>query len=134
MISPSSRFLVIDDANSMVVMVKHYLRDLGVKDVSVASTGIEAYKKLSDAHDIGLPFDFIISDLNMPNLNGLELLEKCSKDVRFKSVPFLMLTSESEKKLVIKAVILGVSDYLLKPFSPQALENKILAVIKRAQK
>ena len=131
MIDPNTRFLVIDDANAVVVMVKRYLRELGVLDISIASNGREALDRLTHAVDTGTPIDFIISDLNMPDMNGLELLEQCGQDSRLSTTPFLMLTSESDRALVIKAVILGVSDYLLKPFSPQSLEEKIISIQNR---
>ncbi len=112
--------LVADDFKSMRSLIKTLLRKLQFNKVHEANDGDEAWKILN-AQEIQL----IISDWNMPNLAGIDLLRKVRASEKYKDVPFLMVTAEGLKENVIEAVQAGVSGYIVKPFSPAALEDKI---------
>jgi len=129
MFPPNTRVMVIDDMMTMRKLVVNNLRDLGYFNITEAIDGQDAWKKLTESqHAFGL----IISDWNMPNLSGLELLQKCKGDDRFKKVPFVMLTAEAEQHQVIAALKGGVSNYIIKPFTPDVLKEKLEQAYKKS--
>ncbi|MCB0421838.1 MAG: response regulator [Bdellovibrionales bacterium] len=123
--SKNVRFLVIDDVNVMTKLISQFLSEFGFSDILCAEDGRVAMNLLIQEYAAENPIDFVIADINMPNMNGIDLLKTCREDVRFHSLPILLLTSESEKSLVISAILLGVDDYLLKPFTKEDLHQKI---------
>jgi len=125
MFLPSTRFLVVDDFATMRKIIKKVLSDLSYQNIIEADDGKTAWPILEEAFTKGQPIDFIISDWNMPGMTGIELLKKCKEDPRFKSVPFLMVTAESEQKQILEAAKLGVSDYTVKPFNAPILKGKL---------
>jgi two-component system chemotaxis response regulator CheY len=114
------RFLVVDDFSTMRRIVRNILKQLGHSEVEEAENGREALQKLQRE-----PFDFIISDWNMPTMDGLELLRAVRADPRLKTVPFLMVTAESKQENVVEAIKSGVSNYIVKPFTADVLKGKI---------
>ena len=116
--------LVVDDFETMRRIVKTSLKKLGFLNVIEAEDGKIALKKL-EKEKIGL----IISDWIMPNMNGIEFLRAVRSDDRFKDTPFIMLTTEGKKQDVIEAVNAGVSNYIVKPFNPDTLNEKIKKVL-----
>lgn len=121
-IPPASaiKVMVVDDQNSMRKMICQTLRDLGFRDVRDKSSATEAL------HDIrAYPVHLIISDYIMPDVDGLQFLEEVRKDERIGNTPFIMLTGLTNRDLVEKAAALGVSNFLVKPFAPAALKEKI---------
>lgn len=118
MFSPKSRVLVVDDMLTMRKLVVKALVDLGFKHFGEAADGGKAWEVLNNTRP---PFDLIISDLNMPVTNGVELLKKVRADERFKKIPFILLTAESEVSVVASALMEGANGYLVKPFSLAAL-------------
>jgi two-component system, chemotaxis family, chemotaxis protein CheY len=114
------RFLVVDDFSTMRRIVRNILKQLGHNDVEEAENGREALQKLKRE-----PFDFIISDWNMPTMDGLELLKAVRADPQLKAVPFLMVTAESKQENVVEAIKSGVSNYIVKPFTADVLKGKI---------
>lgn len=118
----STRILVADDMATIRTMVLSALVELGYYDVVEAVDGNAAWEQLNDARP---HFELVISDLNMPNIDGLELLKKVRADPRFAKLAFILLTSESEVNQVKEAVAAGVSNYMVKPFTPDALKQKL---------
>ena len=116
--------LVVDDFETMRRIVKTSLKKLGFLNVIEAEDGKIALKKL-EKEKIGL----IISDWIMPNMTGIEFLRAVRSDDRFKDTPFIMLTTEGKKQDVIEAVNAGVSNYIVKPFNPDTLNEKIKKVL-----
>ena len=112
------RVLVVDDSGTMRTIQKRCLNKLGINDVVEAEDGVQALKVLS----LGA-FDLILTDWNMPNMDGLSLL----KNIRAqdKQTPVFMITTEGERGRVIEAIQCGVSDYLVKPFTPDGLKTKL---------
>lgn len=122
MFAPKSRILVVDDMVTMRKIVSKTLRQLGFTDITEAADGNRAWEQLTSADP---PIDVIVSDWNMPNCSGLELLKKVRGDSRFQDIPFLMVTAEAESAQIIKAMNAKVSNYVVKPFTQQVLQQKL---------
>ena len=125
------KILVVDDFPTMRRIVKTLLKQNGFHNFVDAEDGEQAYKTLQEHGD----FELIVSDWNMPNMTGLEFLKMVRADAKFKHIPFLMVTAEAEKENIIEAVKAGVSNYIVKPFTGQALKeklDKIDATLKKA--
>lgn len=113
------KFMLVDDSSTMRKIQRRTLEKLGFADIIEAEDGQQALGLLQQPS----PPDFIITDWNMPNMNGLELVQAIRKDN--KTIPIVMVTTEAEKSKVIQAIQAGISDYLIKPFTPEALSAKI---------
>lgn len=120
------QFLIVDDFSTMRRIIRGLLKEAGYVDADEAEDGQVAYQKLQTGH-----FDCVITDINMPNMNGFELLEAIKEDEKLKSIPVLMITAEASKDDVLKAAKLGASAYIVKPFSKAVLEDKIHKLFKR---
>jgi two-component system chemotaxis response regulator CheY len=114
------KFLVVDDSATMRRIVHSLLKDLGFTSVEEAEDGVMALQMLRSGH-----FDFVISDWNMPNMDGLTMLQNIRADEALKKIPVLMVTAEAEKKSVVTAAQFGASGYVVKPFSGTILEEKL---------
>ncbi|MES2801278.1 MAG: response regulator [Bdellovibrionota bacterium] len=128
MFIPNTKFLVVDDFATMRKVVKKVLVELGYSDIHEAADGKLALQLIQDAANNGTPFQCIISDWNMPNMTGLELLKACKADPKLKSIPFMLVTAESEKEQIIEAAKAGVSEYVVKPFNAATLKEKLTRV------
>lgn len=128
MFNPNTKVLVVDDMVSMRKLVGKVLKEAGFSDIVEAADGTLALTALASASP---PVGLIISDWNMPNTTGLELLKKVRADARFAKLPFLLLTAEAERHQVTEAVMSGVDAYVVKPFTPQALIEKLELVHKK---
>ncbi len=126
-LSRDIRILVVDDFSTMRRIVKNILTQLGFHKIEEAEDGKIALAKLE-----ANPFDFVISDWNMPNMMGIDLLRAVRAKDNLKSLPFLMVTAESQKENVIEAVQAGVSNYIVKPFTAETLEQKLGLIFKKA--
>jgi two-component system chemotaxis response regulator CheY len=119
-------FLLVDDVASIRALVRGELISLGFKGKIVeAENGYLAFNYLDTSYTTPNKVDYIISDLVMPVMTGHHLLEEVRGDQRFKDLPFLMLTTESEKDLVVQSIKLGVSNFLLKPFISADFQKKL---------
>lgn len=112
--------LVVDDAATMRRIVRGLLRELGFKNVRDAEDGIQALAELKRRKA-----DLVISDWNMPQMTGIDLLRAIRADGDLKSTPVLMVTAEAKKENIIAALQAGVSNYIVKPFNTQTLEEKL---------
>ena len=119
-ISRSLRILVVDDFSTMRCIMKNILQQLGFTHIEEAEDGAAALGKLRTGG-----FEFVISDWNMPNMMGIDLLRHVRADSTLRNLPFLMVTAESQKENVLEAVEAGVSSYVVKPFTSDALEAKL---------
>ena len=120
MADKNMRFLVVDDFNTMRRIVRNLLKELGFNNVEEAEDGQDALNKLRTGG-----FDFIISDWNMPNMDGLQLLQAVRADATLSSLPVLMVTAEAKKENIIAAAQAGSSGYVVKPFTAATLEEKL---------
>ena len=114
------RVLVVDDFPTMRRIVKNILKQIGFENIDEAENGKDAFKKLKSG-DYGL----VVSDWNMPVMDGLEFLKNIRNDSQLKDIPFLMVTAEAEKEKVVEAIKAGVDNYIVKPFTGEVLKEKL---------
>jgi len=117
---PNTKVLVVDDFATMRRIVKNVLKQLGYQNIEEAENGNEAYRLLQKNHH-----GFVVSDWNMPIMDGLEFLKQVRANPDLKDTPFLMVTAEAEKEKVVEAIKAGVNNYIVKPFTPDTLQEKI---------
>ncbi len=116
----SMRLLVVDDFSTMRRIIKNILRQIGFNNIEEADDGTTAWEVLNKGG-----IDFVISDWNMPNMTGIELLRKVRSSEEFADLPFLMVTAEAQQENIIEAVQAKVSNYIVKPFTAETLKQKI---------
>ncbi len=119
------KLLVVDDSSTMRRIIKNTLARLGYKDILEGADGVEGWNQLDSNPDV----EMLITDWNMPEMNGLELVKKVRADERFTDLPIIMVTTEGGKAEVITALKAGVNNYIVKPFTPQVLKEKLGAVM-----
>ncbi len=127
MFPPNTKILIVDDMPSIRELVRNQLKALGFKDVTEGEDGVQALELLRFAIERKTPFQLIISDWNMPKMKGLDLLKTLRAGGEYKTVPFILLTSEAERDQVTEAVMAGVSQHVIKPFSGKSFEDKLKA-------
>lgn len=123
-----TRVLVVDDMMTMRKLVVKACKEIGFTDITEASDGAQAWQLVTEAMP---PFGLIISDWDMPNSTGLDLLKRVRSDSRFGKTPFLLVTAEAEEHQIIEAAKAGVNQYVVKPFTTESLKEKIEAVHKK---
>ena len=119
------KLLVVDDSSTMRRIIKNTLARLGYKDILEGADGVEGWNAIDANPDV----EMLITDWNMPEMNGLELVKKVRADERFTDLPIIMVTTEGGKAEVITALKAGVNNYIVKPFTPQVLKEKLGAVM-----
>lgn len=129
MFAPQTRILIADDMMTMRKIVIKCLKELGYTDVQDAADGNIAWDLLQKSSP---PIQLVISDWNMPNCSGLEFLRRVRTDPTKASIPFMMLTAEVEKQQVIEAIKAGVTNYCIKPFTPDIFRQKLEETYKKA--
>ena len=118
------RFLVVDDFSTMRRIVRNLLKESGYAEVDEAEDGVVALHKLRNSN-----FDFVVSDINMPNMNGFQLLAEIKKDEKLKHIPVLMVTAEARKEDIVMAAQQGAAGYIVKPFTKATLEDKVSLIL-----
>lgn len=121
--------LVVDDFPTMRRIVRSLLKELGYTNVEEAEDGQDALSKLRTGG-----FEFVVSDWNMPNLDGLEMLKQIRADDALKSLPVLMVTAEAKKENIIAAAQAGANGYVVKPFTAATLEEKLNKIFEKLGK
>ena len=119
------KVLVVDDSSTMRRIIVNTLSRLGYKDTIQAGDGQEGWDALTSNPDVGI----VITDWNMPNMNGLEFVKKIRAEQKYDDMPIIMVTTEGGKAEVITALKAGVNNYIVKPFTPQVLKEKLQAVL-----
>ncbi|MFT4562073.1 MAG: two-component system chemotaxis response regulator CheY [Gammaproteobacteria bacterium] len=119
----SMKILVVDDFSTMRRIIKKLLCDLGFSDIEEADDGLSALPVLLSGN-----FDFVITDWNMPGMSGLELVEAIRANEETANLPVLMITAEARRPQIIAAAEAGVNGYVIKPFTSEVLEQKILEI------
>lgn len=130
MFNKSTKILVVDDMMTMRKIVSKICKDLGFSDITEATNGAEAWTKLSESK---VPFQLVISDWNMPQSTGLDLLKRVRSDSRYAKLPFVMVTAEAEQKQIVEAVAAKVSSYIVKPFTADMLKEKLTSISAKSQ-
>ncbi|HEX7935187.1 MAG TPA: chemotaxis response regulator CheY [Paraburkholderia sp.] len=123
------KFLVVDDFPTMRRIVRNLLKELGYGNVDEAEDGQAGLARLR-----GGAYDFVISDWNMPNLDGLAMLKEIRADANLKHLPVLMVTAESKKENIIAAAQAGASGYVVKPFTAATLDEKLNKILEKMAK
>ena len=118
--SKELRFLIVDDFSTMRRIVRNLLKESGYADADEAEDGVIALQKLHNSS-----FDFVVSDINMPNMNGFELLKAIKAEDSLKHLPVLMVTAEARKEDIVMAAQQGAAGYIVKPFTKATLEDKV---------
>ena len=121
--NPNMKILVVDDHESMRRIEEQILNDLGFANVDMADDGATALPMLQNGD-----YDFVISDWNMPKMEGLELLKAIRSDARISKLPVLLVTAESKKEKIVEAAKAGVNDYVIKPFNAGIIRAKIARI------
>jgi len=129
MADPKMRFLVVDDFSTMRRIVRNLLKELGYTNVDEAEDGVVALQKLNSS-----PFDFVVTDWNMPNMDGLTLLQTIRATAGLKHLPVLMVTAEAKKENIIAAAQAGASGYVVKPFTAGTLAEKLEKIFEKMGK
>jgi len=119
------RFLVVDDFSTMRRVVRGLLKDMGFANVEEADDGVSALARLKSR-----PFDFVVCDIGMPIMSGIELLKAVRADATLRHLPVLMVTAEARKDDIVLAVQHGAAGYLVKPFTKTALEERITKALR----
>lgn len=119
------KMLIVDDSSTMRRIIKNTLQRLGYEDILEAEHGLQAWEILDSIDGIKV----LITDWNMPEMNGLDLVKKVRADGRFSDIPIIMVTTEGGKAEVITALKAGVNNYIVKPFTPQVLKEKLEVVL-----
>jgi two-component system chemotaxis response regulator CheY len=119
-IDPNIKILIVDDFSTMRKIIRNILTQLGFKNILEADDGTTAIEILKKEK-----VDLIISDWNMPKMSGLELLKAVRSDENLKDVPFVMVTAEAQKENILEAIKYKVNQYIVKPFTPETLKEKL---------
>ena len=120
------KFLIVDDFSTMRRIVRGLLKEMGCINAEEAEDGAVALNMLKAAK-----FDFVVSDINMPNMNGFDLLAAIKKDDSLKHLPVLMVTAEARKEDIVLAAQTGASGYIVKPFTKATLEEKVQKIVQK---
>lgn len=128
MFPPETRVLVADDMPTIRDLVKSQMKAMGFKTILEAADGEQAMQVLISNSAAGTPIQLVISDWNMPKMTGLEFLKQVRASSEWVNLPFVLLTSESERDQVTEAILAGVSQYVVKPFAAKIFEEKLKGV------
>jgi len=129
MADPNTKFLVVDDFSTMRRIVRNLLKELGYSNVEEAEDGADGLAKLRTGN-----FDFVVSDWNMPNMDGLTMLQNIRADAALSKLPVLMVTAEAKKENIIAAAQAGASGYVVKPFTAATLDEKLTKIFEKLEK
>jgi two-component system chemotaxis response regulator CheY len=120
------KFLIVDDFSTMRRIVRGLLKEIGYNNAEEAEDGSVALNMLKNAK-----FDFVVSDINMPVMNGFELLSAVKADQSLKHIPVLMVTAEARKEDIVRAAQDGAAGYIVKPFTKATLEEKVQKIMQK---
>jgi len=123
---PKMKFLVVDDFSTMRRIVRNLLKELGYTNVDEAEDGLQALNKLRSDK-----YDFVVSDWNMPNMDGLTMLRQIRADDTLRNLPVLMITAEAKRENIIEAAKAGASGYVVKPFTAATLDEKLSRIFEK---
>lgn len=129
MANPNTKFLVVDDFSTMRRIIRNLLKELGYNNVDEAEDGIVGLNKLK-----GGGYDFVVSDWNMPNMDGLTMLQHIRAEPALAKLPVLMVTAEAKKENIIAAAQAGANGYIVKPFTAATLDEKLAKIFEKLEK
>ena len=120
------KFLIVDDFSTMRRIVRGLLKEMGCNNADEAEDGAAALNMLK-----AQKFDFVVSDINMPNMNGFDLLKAMKAEDSLKHIPVLMVTAEARKEDIVMAAQTGAAGYIVKPFTKATLEEKVQKIMQK---
>ena len=120
------KFLIVDDFSTMRRIIRGLLKEMGCNNADEAEDGVVALAMLKQAK-----FDFVVSDINMPNMNGFDLLKAIKAEDSLKHLPVLMVTAEARKEDIVLAAQSGAAGYIVKPFTKATLEEKVQKILQK---
>jgi two-component system chemotaxis response regulator CheY len=120
------KFLIVDDFSTMRRIVRGLLKEMGCNNADEAEDGAVALGMLK-----AQKYDFVVSDINMPNMNGFELLKAVKADDHLRNIPVLMVTAEARKEDIVLAAQSGAAGYIVKPFTKATLEEKVQKILQK---
>ena len=120
------KFLVVDDFSTMRRIIRNLLKELGFTNVEEAEDGVAALNKLQSGR-----FEFVVTDWNMPNMSGIELLRNIRKDPLIQNLPVLLVTAEAKRENIVAAAQSGANGYIVKPFTATTLEEKLNRIFEK---
>jgi two-component system chemotaxis response regulator CheY len=126
MSQPDLKFLIVDDFSTMRRIVRGLLKEIGYTNADEAEDGAVALQMLKMSK-----YDFVVSDINMPNMNGFDLLKAVKADESLKHIPVLMVTAEARKEDIVLAAQTGAAGYIVKPFTKATLEEKVVKIMQK---
>ena len=132
-INLDSRILLVEDIPTMRKIIITMLEQVGFNNIEQASDGELAWKRIEETFRYKREYDLVLSDWNMPQMSGLELLKKIRGDERFEKIPFLMVTGQDDQDKIKEAVEAGVTDFIVKPFTQVVLEKKIAKILEKQE-
>ena len=124
--STDMKFLIVDDFSTMRRIVRGLLKEMGCNDADEAEDGAVALNMLKTSR-----YDFVVSDINMPNMNGFDLLKAIKADEALRHLPVLMVTAEARKEDIVLAAQMGAAGYIVKPFTKATLEEKVQKIMQK---
>jgi len=127
-LDPNMKILIVDDFSTMRRIIKNLLRDLGFTNTQEADDGQTALPMLQKGN-----FDFLVTDWNMPGMEGIELLKRVRADENLKTLPVLLVTAEAKKEQIVEAAQAGVNGYIVKPFTSGTLKEKLDKIFERIE-
>lgn len=133
MFPKDSRILIVDDGKTIRSILKNILQDAGYKNLEEARDGQEALVMLEESFRLKRPFSLMIVDINMPKMDGMQLLRVVRAHKDTNATPVIMATIENEKQMVLQAITYGANSYVVKPISPQVLLERMSAVWQKIQ-
>ncbi|EWS59274.1 chemotaxis protein CheY [Methylibium sp. Pch-M] len=126
MSTPDLKFLIVDDFSTMRRIVRGLLKEIGYVNADEAEDGAVALQMMKTSK-----YDFVVSDINMPNMNGFDLLKAVKADDSLKHIPVLMVTAEARKEDIVLAAQTGAAGYIVKPFTKATLEEKVQKIMQK---
>lgn len=129
MANTNTKFLVVDDFSTMRRIIRNLLKELGYNNVDEAEDGIIGLNKLKNGS-----YDFVVSDWNMPNMDGLTMLQHIRAEPALTKLPVLMVTAEAKKENIIAAAQAGANGYIVKPFTAATLDEKLAKIFEKLEK
>ncbi len=129
MADPNTKFLVVDDFPTMRRIIRNLLKELGFTNVEEAEDGVAGLDRLKSGG-----IQFVVSDWNMPNMTGIDMLKQIRADEQLKHLPVLMVTAEAKKENIIEAAQAGANGYVVKPFTAATLDEKLKKILTNLEK
>lgn len=133
-VTKSLNILIVEDSDAGIAFLRQELKGIGFEHIVMAKNGAEGLEKARESARMGIPFELVIADINMPKLDGLQMIEKFKEEDALKSIPVMIVSAERDMGKVLKAINLGVQQYIIKPYSRNDLKDKIISIFNQMGK